>query len=233
MHCTSCGKEIADQAKFCAYCGAEVVGIEVEHNHQPQKESVNQQSLVGFSKKISDPAFDKYLSNTKKYGKQFTVGLVVLLFIGFGIYGTVSDEMEFIQAMLIASLLGGVYLTWTFIALSRRGKKEDWDGVVIDKKKKRKTRSQGSGDDSYNETYIQHQVIIKKDNGKKHVLKHDDTDVVYNYYQIGDKVRFHGKLNSLEKYDKSHDSIIFCSACASINKIEDDVCFRCKCPLLK
>lgn len=233
MHCTSCGKELANQAKFCAYCGAEVIEVKSEHNYQEQKENLNQPSIVGYSKKISDPAFDKYLSNTKKYGKQFTVGLVVLLIVGFGIYGAVSDDMEFTQAILIGSLLGGVYFVWTFIALSRKGKKEDWDGIVIDKDKKRKTRTQGSGDDSYIENYIRYQVVIKKNDGKKHTIKQDDTDVVFNYYQIGDKVRFHGKLDTLEKYDKSHDSIIFCNACASINRIEDDVCFRCKCPLLK
>lgn len=233
MHCTSCGKEMASQAKFCAYCGAEVIGAKMEHNHSKPKESMIPSSLVGYSTKISDPAFDAYLSSSKKYGKQFTVGLVVLLIVGFGIYGTISDEMEFIQAVLIGSFLGGVYLTWSLIALSKKGKKEDWDGVVIDKKKKRKTRTQGSGDDTYTENYIQYQVIMKKNNGKKHTLKFDDTDIVYNYYQIGDNVRFHGKLNTIEKYDKSHDSIIFCNACATVNKIEDDVCFRCKCPLLK
>jgi hypothetical protein len=232
MYCTSCGKEIAEEAKFCAYCGAEVKTIHRDDN-QPQKKTNAYPSRIGYSKKISDPAFAKYVSDSKKYGKLFSVGLVILLLVGFGIYGIVFDEMEFIQAMLIAGFLGAMYLSLAFISLLRKGKKDNWDGVVVDKNKKRKTRTQGSGDDSYTEDYILHQVIIKKDNGKKYTLRHENTDVVYNYYQIGDKVCLHGKLGSLEKYDKSHDSIIFCNACASINKIEDGVCFRCKCPLLK
>lgn len=229
MYCTSCKKEIADDARFCEFCGAKVEG----HVHPTHNSLDASTSLVGYSSKINDPAFDKYLSSTKKYGKLFGVALVVLLIVGFGIYGAFSDEMELTQALLIGGGLGAAYLIWTFIGLSRKGKKEDWDGVVVDKSKKLKNRVVDSGDNHYTENYTVYKVIIKKDNGKKHVLRNENSDVVYNYYQIGDKVRFHGKLDTLEKYDKSHDSIIFCNACATINKIEDDVCFRCKCPLLK
>ena len=49
----------------------------------------------------------------------------------------------------------------------------------------------------------------------------EDDDTVFNYYQIGDKVRHHGGLNSIEKYDKSGDEIIFCNACTYLNDIKD------------
>ncbi len=61
----------------------------------------------------------------------------------------------------------------------------------------------------------------------------EDDDTLYNYYRIGDRVRHHAGLNSYEKYDKTRDSIIFCAACATLCDIGDDVCYRCKCPLLK
>jgi len=64
-------------------------------------------------------------------------------------------------------------------------------------------------------------------------LTAEDDDTVYNYYQTGDRVRHHGGLNSFEKYDKSQDDIVFCNACASLNDINDEYCFRCNCPLLK
>ena len=60
-----------------------------------------------------------------------------------------------------------------------------------------------------------------------------DDATQYNYYKIGDKVRHHGGINTFEKYDKTGDTIIFCNACATLCDIDDDVCFRCKCPLLK
>ena len=61
----------------------------------------------------------------------------------------------------------------------------------------------------------------------------EDDRTVFDYFQVGDRVRHHAGLNSYEKYDKSHDSIIFCNACATLCQISDDVCWRCKCPLLK
>ena len=40
-------------------------------------------------------------------------------------------------------------------------------------------------------------------------------------------------IEAYEKNKKSNDSIIFCNACSSLNDIEAEYCFRCKCPLLK
>ena len=54
---------------------------------------------------------------------------------------------------------------------------------------------------------------------KQHEITAEDDDTRYNYYQIGDRVRYHGSLRTYEKYDKSKDSIIFCNACASLNEI--------------
>jgi hypothetical protein len=76
-------------------------------------------------------------------------------------------------------------------------------------------------------------VVIKKDDGKTYTQSSEDDDTVFNYYQIGDKMRHHGGLNTFEKYDKSNDEIIFCNACAYLNDIKDDYCVKCKCPLLK
>lgn len=61
----------------------------------------------------------------------------------------------------------------------------------------------------------------------------EDDDTVFNYFLVGDRVRRHGKLNSYEKYDKTADSIIFCSDCATLCEITLEVCRLCQCPLLK
>ena len=70
-------------------------------------------------------------------------------------------------------------------------------------------------------------------NGKKYDITVDADDTRYNYYKIGDRVRHHKGLNTYEKQNKTGDTIIFCNACASLNDIKEDYCFRCKCPLLK
>jgi hypothetical protein len=77
------------------------------------------------------------------------------------------------------------------------------------------------------------ECFFKKDDGKIYTRSAENDDTVFNYFKIGDKVRHHGGLNSIEKFDKTGDKIIFCSSCAYLNDVRDDLCVKCKCPLLK
>ncbi len=126
-----------------------------------------------------------------------------------------------------------MFLIIALFTIVGRKRSKTWDGVVVDKKIKKKQRRQGSQDDYYYVDYLEYAVTVQENGGKKHRMVAEDDDTVYNYYQIGDRLRHHAGLNSYEKYDKSQDSIIFCSACGTLCDIGDDSCFRCKCPLLK
>ena len=53
------------------------------------------------------------------------------------------------------------------------------------------------------------------------------------YFKEGDRVRHHAGLNTYEKEDKTNDTFIFCNACLTRNDIQEQVCHKCKCPLLK
>ena len=77
------------------------------------------------------------------------------------------------------------------------------------------------------------ECFFKKDDGKIYTRSAENDDTVFNYFKIGDKVRHHGGLNSIEKFDKTGDKIIFCSSCAYLNDVRDDLCVKCKCLLLK
>lgn len=189
--------------------------------------------LIGFSSKINDPAFSKYIKNTNRWSAIFSVIIAVAAIIGFYIYGETSSEMENPQALYIGFGIGGMFLLIALFTIIGRKKSTTWDGTVVDKKIEKKRRSQSSGDNHYWENYTLFTVFLRSDNGKKHRISVENDNTIYNYYQIGDRVRHHKGLNSYEKYDKSRDSIIFCNACASLNNIQDDFCFRCKCPLLK
>lgn len=230
MYCQLCGAVVSENAKFCKACGGVL-------NKQPKNVPPNiDQHLVGFSSKINDPAFEKYIKNTNRWSAIFSVILAVAAIISFFIYGETSTEMENPQALFIGLGIGGMFLLIALFQIIGRKRSKTWDGTVVDKtvKKKNRRQSTGGGDnDYYIHYYTEYAVIVRKDGGKTHRMVAEDDDTVYNYYQIGDRVRHHGGLNSYEKYDKSRDSIIFCAACASLNKMEDDYCFRCKCPLLK
>lgn len=127
-----------------------------------------------------------------------------------------------------------MFLLIALMTIISRKRSETWDGIVTGKEILEKWRNVNAGNsDYYWEEYLEYIIIIMRDNGDIKELSTEDDDTVYNYYKVGDRVRHHKNLNSYEKYDKSKDTIIFCNACASLNDINDELCFRCKYPLLK
>ncbi|MFH2059406.1 MAG: hypothetical protein ABIJ59_10965 [Pseudomonadota bacterium] len=191
-------------------------------------------TLIGYSDKISDPAFAKYLESSAQYAWIFSIILAGAAIIGFFIYGETSSEMDNPEALYIGLLIGGMFMAIAFFSNRSKQKGWTWDGTVCDKQiEKKKRKVYNTGNDYYMQEYQLFKVIIQSDHREKYELTAENDDTVYNYYQIGDKVRHHGKLNSYEKYDKSNDTIIFCNACATLNEICDEICHRCSCPLLK
>lgn len=230
MYCKKCGAILSENDKFCASCGTVIDSKSYESNPGTIV------GTIGFSSKISDPAFAKYIKNSNRWSVIFSLILAAAAIIGFFIYGETSSEMENPQALFIGMGIGSMFLIIALFQVIARKRSRTWDGVVIDKTIKTKSRRQSYGSDR-NDYYIQHfteyAVIIRDKTGKKYRMVSEDDDTVYNYYKIGESVRHHAGLNSYEKYDKSKDSIIFCNACATLCSINDDVCFRCNCPLLK
>lgn len=224
MRCLKCGSDLPENINFCTECGSPIS----ELSDKKEKADVR---LIGYSAKISDPAFKKYIKDSKTWSYLFASILAVAVVIGFYIYGETSSEMENPEALFIGFGIGGMFLLIALFQSIGRNKGTTWDGVVIDKKIEKKKRK--SGKRKSWEQYVAYTVFIKSDSGKTYVIIQEDDDTVFNYFEIGDKVRHHKGLNSYEKYDKSRDSIIFCNACGSLNEIEDDKCFRCGCPLLK
>ncbi|MEA4816423.1 MAG: zinc ribbon domain-containing protein [Lachnospiraceae bacterium] len=228
MYCKNCGAVISENTKFCNSCGQPV------SNDSPVQ--AGKTGKIGYSSKVNDPAFAAYLKNSNRWSAIFSVIIAVIAVVGFFIAGEMGvEDMENPQALFIGFGIGSMFLLIAFFQILGRNHSKTWDGSVIDKTIKKKTRQQRTGDDDYyTENYTEYTVFIREDsNGKIHRLSFNDDDTVYNYYQIGDHVRHHAGLKSYEKYDKSKDSIIFCNACGTLCSINDDICFRCKCPLLK
>lgn len=230
MYCKHCGTVLSDDTRFCTCCGAQT-------DSAPSSQPAAEGGRIGYSERIHDPAFARYLKNTNRWSAVFSMILAVAAVVGFTIYGETSREMENPQALFIGLGIGGMFLLIALYSIIARKRSKTWDGVVADKTVKQKSRKQstGSGDnDYYVRNYTEYAVIVQEDGtGKTHRLTAEDDDTRYNYFQVGDRVRHHGGLNSYEKYDKSRDSIIFCNACATLCDIGDEVCWRCSCPLLK
>jgi len=186
---------------------------------------------IGYSQKINDPAFAKYVKNSNSYSGYFSLGLAIVSVLGFFINGKVSDNMENPESLYIGLGIGSMFLLIAIFQIVGRNRGTTWDGTIIDKKTENKRRRSKYDESWIN--YTKYTVSVRADNGNTHTTSAEDDDTKYNYYRVGDRVRHHKGLNTYEKEDKSGDTIIFCNACASLNDIKEDFCFRCNCPLLK
>lgn len=233
MNCKHCGEALLPNTEFCTLCGARTEAETVSADSEPAR-TTETGCCTGYSSRINDPAFAGYVKNTNRWAAIFSIILAVAAVAGFYIAGeTGAEGMENPQALYYGLGVGGMFLIIALFTIIGKKRSKTWDGVVVDKKVKKKQRRQGSEDDYYYVDYREFVVTVQENGGKKHRMVAVDDDTVYNYYKIGDRVRHHAGLNSYEKYDKSGDSIIFCSACGTLCDINDDACFRCKCPLLK
>jgi len=194
---------------------------------------MNNPNRIGYSPKIDDPAMAQYIKDANYWSALFALIIASFAVVGFYIAGEKGSEMENPESLYIGLGIGSMFLSIALLQIIGRKKSKTWDGIVVDKKTVSKHRRLSKNDTRYIEDYIEFMVFIRDDNGKMHMLTAEDDDTIYNYYKIGDKVRHHKGLNSFEKFDKSNDTIIFCNACASLNEIARDYCFRCNCPLLK
>lgn len=217
MFCHHCGQKQPDSAQFCHHCGTALGNGELS-------------ARIGYSPRINDPRFAKYVKESNQYAAIFSGALAVIAVVGFYIYGETSREMENPEALYIGLAVGAMFMTIAAAQIIKRNKSGTWDGKVINKTIEERTRKRNRRE----QEYTLFTVFVQRDSDKKvFVIAVEDDDTLYEYYQVGDKVRHHGGLRTFEKYDKSKDSIIFCNACSSLNDIKDDECFRCHRPLLK
>jgi hypothetical protein len=186
-----------------------------------------------YSKLISDERFDKYLKNKKKWIIWFTFFISAAAVVGFYINGETSSNMNNPESLYVGLIIGAIFASIALYSVISLRLSKTWDGEVIRKEKKLKKRNIGYESKQSYQEYMQYTVTVRRDNGREYNITTDDSDVVYNYYEIGDKVRRHKGLNSYEKFDKSKDKIIFCNACAYLCDIKENVCPKCNCPLLK
>ncbi len=226
MYCERCGALWPEDAELCPKCGA-------KQSETAQDAGLPKGPRPGFSTRINDPAFARYVRHAHSWSTLFSVMLAAVAIAGFYIYGETSSAMGNPEALYVGFVIAGMFLLIGFYAVADRNRTKTWDGTVIDKRIQRKVKKKTGWDEIKYDTYTVYSVVIRDDRGKEHVVTYRDDDTMYNYYRIGDRVRHHGKLRSIEKYDKSGDLFIPCGACGTLCPIDEDFCHRCKCPLLK
>lgn len=234
--CTACGMELPDGAEFCIGCGKAVSRAAPEAVTPTQAAtpapSQGGAGLVGFSDRCHSP---EILAAAQK-NKESSIGcmwiLVFVPLIGFPAAGLLMDDFPFGEALIIGVGIALIMLIVNLLAL-RKTKQPIWEGVVINKYSKEKSEHRGGEEDNYR-TYTEYTTIINTDAGKKKtIVERDSGRHMYDYLSMGDRVRFHPRFGTYEKYDKSKDRIIYCNVCSMMNPIQNDRCKRCNNLLFK
>ncbi len=232
--CTACGAAIPDGAEFCINCGkaanraTPAMPTQAASFAPPQDDA----GLIGFSDHCTSP---ERLAAAQK-NKKFSIGcmwiLVFVPLIGFPVAGLLMDDFPFGESIIIGMGIALVMLVFNLLAL-RRTKQPMWEGLVVNKYSKEKSEHRGGEDDNYR-TYTEYTTIINTDAGKKKtIVEKDSGRRMYDYLSVGDRVRFHPRFGTYEKYDKSKDRIIYCNVCSMMNPIQNDRCKRCNNLLFK
>jgi hypothetical protein len=186
--------------------------------------------LVGWSPVADSPEILETIRKSKKSSLGWALALTLLFPVGFLIAGVVSDEVPLKEALIIGCGLGLCILTinlWRFAGMKRRG----WDGAVVKKMEKKRYKRD---DDGSSQLYTEYIVLIRTDGGKKKKIVERKRDrEMYDYLDIGDRVRYHPALETYEKYDKSKDEAIYCNVCRQRNPISNDRCELCNNLLFK
>lgn len=234
--CKTCGRELQEGAQYCINCGKSV-GSEspepmVERGLADSGSPESGTGLVGFSERYNS---SEILSTAQK-NKKFSMGcmwiLVFVPLIGFPVAGLMVEEVPFGESLAIGGVIASVMLIVNVLAL-RKSKKPMWEGVVVHKYSKTKYEHRGGQDDN-DRTYTEYTTVIKTEAGKKKtIVEKDSGRHMYDYLSVGDRVRFHPKFGTYEKYDKSKDRIIYCNVCSMMNPIQNDRCKRCNNLLFK
>jgi ribosomal protein L40E len=234
--CTACGAMLPEEAEFCISCGTAVnsaTSEPMEPHHVATPASPQRGAgLVGFSDRCNSPEILAAAQKNKKSSIGCMWILVFVPLIGFPIAGLLMDDFPFGESLVIGLGIALVMLVINLLALQRT-KKPMWEGVVVNKYSKKKSEHRGGEDDNYR-TYTEYTTIINTDAGKKKtIVEKDSGRHMYDYLSVGDRVRFHPKFGTYEKYDKSKDRIIYCNVCTMMNPIQNDRCKRCNNLLFK
>lgn len=230
--CKVCGAKLQEGAEFCIECGT-AVNLEASRPMEPSQASPSappqgKAGLVGFSDRCNSPEILAVAQENKKFSIGCMWILVVVPLIGFPVAGMLMDDFPFGESIVVGVGIAIVMLVLNLIAM-RRTKQPMWEGVVANKYKKEKYKHRDG-----NETYTEFTTVITTDAGKKKtIVEVDSRRHMYDYLSVGDRVRYHPKFGTYEKYDKSKDRIIYCNVCIKMNPIQNDRCKWCNNLLFK
>lgn len=240
MFCHNCGESIPNNAEFCINCGQAIsndgnLGTSQSVDYQePKINTESTTNLVGFSDRYRSPEILTAAKESKKTSMGCMWIMVLVPLLGFPLAGLLMDDFPLGEALVIGVGIALIMLVINLFALSGT-KKPIWEGTVVNKySKERSEHKRTEGESDTYSTYTEFTTVITTDSGKKKtIVEKNSGRHMYDYLSVGDRVRFHPKFGTYEKYDKSKDRIIYCNVCSMMNPIHNDRCKRCNNLLFK
>ncbi len=230
MFCKQCGNQISGAARFCPSCGAalnvgEAQVLPSESSAPSQSGNAGNAGLIGFSAHCDSP---EILAAAEKNRKSNMGCMWILAFAPLAvltILGLLVEELPMTDALVIG---GGIAVFVLIISLfvSLSGRRPMWEGTVERKYSKEKSERISKGSSDYRR-YTAYFTVFSGDDGTKRSVQGKDDRRVYDYFAVGDRVRYHPRFGAYEKYDKSKDRIIYCIVCKEMNPIQNDRCKKC------
>ena len=212
-YCHACGKRHEKDAVSCPFCGARLDDRRFSGVYRTGAAG------IGYSHRTDNPIF---ANNKRKYRRvtliitPCIVVMIALLMMAFGVRPVI--------ALIIGLIL--IVIIMPFALLSFRTKKS-WEGTVTDKKCSPWHR------DKRQEKY---KIYFETKEGKRKVQKWNMHPAIYDYLEIGDRIRYDGEIGgsfAYEKYDKSNDDNVICVSCGYLQDARQNYCTACGSPILK
>lgn len=260
--CPNCGQPVNAGDVFCRSCGIRLSGAAPATDRRGAQSDARDQAdawerddardttyarmgipAPGYSKRINDPEIMKAMKKSKRASAFLGIFIIPLPLIGFVIYASVTGDMEIADAAKNGLFVSAVFLVFAVISSLKQRAQNSYEGVVIDKKilnqrTRRMTYSQrrraGIDDnDNSRESYV---TYVRTSSGQvKKITEHTTMfHSAWSYLEIGDRFMYHPQLHfPYEKYDKTHETHLYCVGCLKKNPITADRCSKCGLPLLK
>ena len=224
--CKNCGARLPDTAAVCTTCG------------QPPAPAAQDGGTAvpdmrfypaGYSRRIDSDEVRSALKKNSRISAVSSVVLILLPFLGFVIYGAVSDKMDVGKAAAYGLILSAVFAFAAIIVALKKKLAKPFEGTVADKKISHKM---SSSYDHGGRSRTKYTVRIDCEDGKRR--KKEVPLPTYEYLNVGERVRYLPQFpQPFEKYDKRPDGDVLCMFCGRRNPLSEQNCSFCKNPLIK
>lgn len=228
--CATCGEPLGEGAQVCPVCGTRVgekpsdaAGGGVRTRDEWLAGNAQRAGIqIGYSKRFDTPEFQAALKSSNRSFTWLVLIVVLVLPLAIALIVSLFQRQNVAVVIGILAIVELIALPIVLFIIIRRNTAKSWDGEVVDLAHHTSEKSA----DSYF-------IICRTDAGKRRRVR-DYGRSLYDYLQVGDRVRFHPRLNlPLEKYDKTKDDYQLCPFCGKQQPLDNDDCATCGKPLLK